>query len=99
MLGLVWFSNLQLHWKFQRLFETIRVGAFFVLFLRELFFKESEETQTRKNRKNVIPCPVDPRYIKGPRDLVSLYRLRSFSIYDAITGEKKIVRRSFEVLL
>ena len=43
-LGLVWFSNLQLHWKFLRLFETIRAGVFFVLFfLRELFFKEREE--------------------------------------------------------
>ena len=42
--GLVWFSNLQLHWKFLRLFETIPAGVFFVLFfLRELFFKEREE--------------------------------------------------------
>ena len=42
-LVLVWFSNLQLLWKFLRLFETICAGDFFVLFLRELFFKESEE--------------------------------------------------------
>ena len=91
-LGLIWFSNLALHWQFLRLFETIRARAFFVCFCENSFLRRAEKTQTRKNRKNVIPCPVEPRYIEGPRDFGFVIS-RSFSIYVTITGKEN--RSSF----
>ena len=91
-LGLVWFSNLALHWKFLRLFETICARAFFVCFCENSFLRRAKKTQTRKNRKNDIPCPVEPRYIKGPTDFGFVIS-RSLSIYVTITGKEN--RSSF----
>ena len=54
-LVLVWFSNLQLLWKFLRLFETICAGAFLFCFCENSFSRRAKKTQTRKNRKNDIP--------------------------------------------
>ena len=42
---------------------------FLFCFCENSFLRRAKKTQTRKNRKNDIPCPVVPRYIKGPRDL------------------------------
>ena len=80
-LGLVWFSNLQLHWKFLRLFETIRARVFFcfVFLARALFYGARRKNKPVKIAKNDFRYPLEPRYIEGPRDLGFVIS-RSFSM-------------------